>query len=107
MTERDMADLVAALLRKRLRQMALPAALGVGLSLAGCGSEAVVKYGAPNYEAGAHDTRPVVKYGAQFPDGSPVVKYMAPFDAGRADDRIPDAGRARPAYAAHIPDSGH
>jgi len=119
MTEREMRDLVATVLRKSLRQVVLPAALGVGLSLAGCGSStsspdtvpwATPAYAAPRPDGGRLDGRSVEKYGAPFTDaGQAVTKYMAPFDAGRANPAYaapaPDAGQASMKYMAPFPDS--
>jgi hypothetical protein len=113
MTEKEMRDIVVRLVRKSLRQVVMPAALGVGLSFAGCGSNAVPTYGAPVAETGAHETGlPAPRYGAPFTDaGLPALKYSAPFaDAGTPTGKymapFADAGEPTVKYMAPFADAG-
>jgi hypothetical protein len=109
MTEREMREIVARVLRKAVRKVVIPATLGVGLSLAGCDSRAVV-VGDETPEAGAiqakadagtprADAKPqplpqksdagIPMYGAPFPGSDAqgtVTLYGAPFPAPDADD---------------------
>jgi predicted small lipoprotein YifL len=99
MTEKEMRHLVASVVRRSLRQAVLPAALGLGLSLAGCGSN------------GEPVGRPDAAYGAPFADtGVLTSKYGAPFpDAGWRDAKVDgsvDAGCCIPAYGTAMADAG-
>ena len=96
---------MSEIVHKVLRRVVLPASLGLGLALAGCGHQRAVSSvdagaavdGQEQYDAGA-----VAKYGAPFPeaDGAAVTLYGAPFPE-------PDAGFPAGRYGAPFPlDSG-
>lgn len=104
MRERDMRDRVQNFLRTTMRNVVMPASVGLGLALAGCGGsdEPVAKYMGPMPDATADV--PVQTDG-------PVGKYMSPlFDAGPDDAGATDAGTADvtpvPLYMAAQPDAG-
>jgi hypothetical protein len=78
-------------LDRRARQLLLPAIVGAGLALAGCGddSKPVPAYGVPAYGVPMYDARveqgAVALYSAPAPDGGrraetspPQPEYMAP-----------------------------
>jgi hypothetical protein len=100
MKEREMGELV----RQVLRRVVLPASLGLGLALSGCGHRAVSSSDAGITTDGQqqqYDDGMVAKYGAPFPeaDGGAVTLYGAPFPE-------PDAGYPAGRYGAPFPDSG-
>jgi hypothetical protein len=126
MTEREMRDIVSDLVKRSFKKVVLPAALGLGLSLAaGCGDtgdtlppdeecqtgkcdKPTMKYMAPFADAGtAH-----VKYMGPFADaGQPTMKYMGPFaDAGQPTVKymgpFADAGQATMKYMGPFADAG-
>lgn len=129
MKEHEMRRRLREYLRQAATGLVLPATLGMGLTLGGCGddNEPAVKYGAPYADARV-DTGAQPEYAAPFPDGA-VAKYAAPFDAGvdemvakyaapfdAGDDGMVvkyaapfDAGDdlgPQPKYAAVFPDAG-
>jgi hypothetical protein len=104
MRERDMRLRVERFLHARLRNMLMPATLGVGLALGGCASDGLSADDggstAKKDTAGKYDTSgPSVKYMAQVPDSGPIPVYSAavPADAG------PELPLAQPDYMAQMP----
>jgi hypothetical protein len=107
MREREMRQRVERFLQTRLRNMLMPATLGLGLALGGCGSStpdssddgsaAKQDVGSPPGTGGGGN-----RDGAQVPDAGGVALYMAqlPPDAG------PELPVATPDYMAQMPDSG-
>lgn len=99
MKEHQMRQVVKDVLRSTVRRVVLPASLGLGLALGGCGSRAIpsdattdgqqqedtgaigTKYGAPFPK---QDGLMAPLYGAVFPDAGIGGRYGAPFpsDAG-------------------------
>jgi hypothetical protein len=108
MRERDMRLRVDRFLQARLRNMLMPATLGVGLALGGCasdglstddGGQSLLKKDAVSKSDTSGST---VKYMAQVPDSGPNPIYSAavPADAG------PELPLSQPDYMAQMPDSG-
>jgi hypothetical protein len=102
MREQDMRDRVQNFLRATMRNVVMPASMGLGLALAGCGGsdDPVAKYMAPMFDA-------AVDVPVQV-DG-PVAKYMGPMldggldGAGGLDSASIDP---TPLYMAIQPDAG-
>jgi len=121
MREQDMRLRVERFLRVRLRNMLMPATLGLGLAIGGCNGDAlntddggdpsvkkdaaaktdlgmVVIYSAPAPDAGTGKEVPLAQpeYIAQMPDAGLAVRYMAVLP--------PDAGGVVAVYTAQMPD---
>ena len=124
MREREMRQRVERFLRARLRNMLMPATLGLGLAVGGCNSDglstddggnpaaetdAATKTDTPNagmkYIAQIPDAGPELPLAqpdymaAQVRDGGPVLRYSAPIapDAGR------EVGGVVAVYSAQAP----
>jgi hypothetical protein len=104
MRERDMRLRVERFMQTRLRNMLMPATLGLGLALGGCAGDGLSADDGGDKKDVAADTGTVAKYMAQAPDTAPppVPMYgvVAPKDAG------PELPVAQPDYMAQVPDSG-
>lgn len=111
MREREMRQRVERFLQTRLRNMLMPATLGLGLALGGCGSTAM-----DSGDDGGHATKKDVatadqqlppdadihEAGGNAPDtGIISTKYMTPLPDAGADSR-----GAIALYMAQLPDSG-
>lgn len=108
MRERDMRLRVERFLQCRLRNMLMPATMGLGLALGGCASDALsADDGGDQKDVGAvTDTGPSTKYSAPTTDASvppPVALYsvVMPKDAGA---ELRDSGMVL-RYQAVIPDA--
>lgn len=114
MREREMRERVHRFLRVRLRNMLMPATLGLGLALGGCdgdalstddgGDPAVQQDAATQSDSGTVG----VKYIAQIPDAGPELPVAAPEYIAPVPDymaQMPDAGIAV-RYMAQMPDAG-
>jgi hypothetical protein len=102
MREQDMRLRIERFMKARMRNMLLPATLGLGLALGGCDSDGLSADDggdpAAKHDAAANtDLGIVALYMAQMPDVGVAMKYMA---------QIPDAGPeipiAAPEYIAPI-----
>ncbi len=103
MRERDMRDRVQNFLRATMRNVVMPASMGLGLALAGCGGsdEPVSKYMGPMPDASGGDV-PIQADG-------PIAKYMGPMPDGGLDGAEGlDAASINPTplYMAVQPDGG-
>ena len=96
MREREMRQRVERFLQARLRNMLLPATLGLGLALGACNSDALSAEDGGNgggNDGGNDGGDP----SANKDSGSVVAKYMA---------QLPDAGpEPTPDYMAQMPDA--
>jgi hypothetical protein len=125
MREREMRQRVERFLQARLRNMLLPATLGLGLAVGACNSDALstddggnppankdsgsiaTKYMAQIPDAGPELPQPMPDYMAQMPDANlkldtgMVLRYMAQMPA----DAAPDLGRNVALYMAQLPRS--
>ncbi len=119
MREHEMRQIVRALLGQAARKVVLPASLGLGLALAGCGDRAAVsmdsgvsdaqveqpasaRYATPFPGTDADITYP--EYAAPFPpDANMAGKYAAPYPADLGPGK--DDGQMNGyLYAAAMPD---
>ncbi len=116
MREREMRQRVERFLQIRLRNMLMPATLGLGLALGGCGSTTM-----DSGDDGGHATAKDVatadqqlapdadlsEAGGSARDTGMIAKYMAPLPDAGADAQGAAALYMAPMYMAQqLPDSG-
>jgi hypothetical protein len=102
MREREMRQRVEHFLQTRLRNMLLPATLGLGLAISACNSDALNADDGGNQvrDAGPELPTATPDYMAQIPrDAGPVLRYMAQMPA----DAAPDLGGYVAIYSAPSP----
>ena len=108
MREQDMRLRIERFMKARLRNMLMPATLGLGLVVGGCngdalstddGGDPLVKQDA----AAQTDTGdPSVKYMAQMPDAGPELPIAMPDYMAQMPDAAPEVSLPMPEYMAPI-----
>ena len=119
MREQEMWAVVRRILDRTMKRVILPASLGAGLALSGCGGHRALPPGSDgNVPVRVEAGNPVEDYAAPFPDGNVRPPYAAVFpDAGAPDGNgsallyggpfpAPDQGEPNHSdYAAPFPES--